>query len=235
MGCVRVRSGKGVVEAAVHGRVLIIDGLERAERNVLPILNNLLENREMQLDDGRFLVAPQRFAALKRESQAATLKQLNLVAVHPNFRVVRRLCPLPPLMCFFRSDREHLLLTRRPPQICIGLPVPPFAGNPLDPPLRSRLQARRVDHISTAALIRTIALERADRSLTPAPPSALPTAPSALCPALRLLVTVQASLRALGQKQSGNAASICRLYLMIRIITSPGFVCCLRALWSRAP
>lgn len=34
----------------------MIDGVERAERNVLPILNNLLENREMQLDDGRFLM-----------------------------------------------------------------------------------------------------------------------------------------------------------------------------------
>jgi len=34
------------------------------ERNVLPLLNNLLENREMQLDDGRFLVAPSRFDRL---------------------------------------------------------------------------------------------------------------------------------------------------------------------------
>jgi hypothetical protein len=28
---------------------LILDGLEKAERNVLPTLNNLLENREMSL------------------------------------------------------------------------------------------------------------------------------------------------------------------------------------------
>uniref|UniRef100_A0A1I7X5C3 VWFA domain-containing protein n=1 Tax=Heterorhabditis bacteriophora TaxID=37862 RepID=A0A1I7X5C3_HETBA len=33
------------VRAALHGRVLVIDGVEKAERNVLPILNNLLENR----------------------------------------------------------------------------------------------------------------------------------------------------------------------------------------------
>lgn len=31
-------------------------GLEKCERNVLPVLNNLLENREMSLDDGRFLM-----------------------------------------------------------------------------------------------------------------------------------------------------------------------------------
>ncbi|CAO3595524.1 unnamed protein product [Absidia cylindrospora] len=46
---------QAAVRAAVHGRILVLDGIEKAERNVLPILNNLLENREMSLDDGRFL------------------------------------------------------------------------------------------------------------------------------------------------------------------------------------
>ena len=45
-----------VVRAAQHGRVLILDGIEKCERNVLPLLNNLLENRELPLDDGRMLV-----------------------------------------------------------------------------------------------------------------------------------------------------------------------------------
>lgn len=40
----------------------MIDGIERAERNVLPTLNNLLENREMGLDDGRFLVSAHAYA-----------------------------------------------------------------------------------------------------------------------------------------------------------------------------
>ena len=43
------------VEAALKGRVLILEGVEKAERNVLPLLNNLLENREMALEDGTFL------------------------------------------------------------------------------------------------------------------------------------------------------------------------------------
>jgi hypothetical protein len=34
-----------VVTAAVMGRVLVVEGLEKAERNVLPIINNLLEVR----------------------------------------------------------------------------------------------------------------------------------------------------------------------------------------------
>lgn len=46
---------QAAVRAAINGRILVLDGIEKAERNVLPILNNLLENREMSLDDGRFL------------------------------------------------------------------------------------------------------------------------------------------------------------------------------------
>ena len=41
---------------SINDGILILDGIEKAERNVLPILNNLLENREMSLEDGRFLV-----------------------------------------------------------------------------------------------------------------------------------------------------------------------------------
>lgn len=52
------------VRAATQGRVLVLEGLEKAERNVLPVLNNLLENREMQLEDGRFLMSAERYDKL---------------------------------------------------------------------------------------------------------------------------------------------------------------------------
>ena len=52
------------VRAATQGRILVLEGIEKAERNVLPVLNNLLENREMQLDDGRFLVSSARYDQL---------------------------------------------------------------------------------------------------------------------------------------------------------------------------
>ncbi|DAZ99802.1 TPA: hypothetical protein N0F65_001311 [Lagenidium giganteum] len=104
------------VRAAIHGRVLVIDGLEKAERNVLPTLNNLLENREMTLDDGRFLMKAESFDALLSAGYSKKdLTEQNLVRVHPDFRV-----------------------------IALGLPVPPYPGRTLDPPLRSRFQARNV-------------------------------------------------------------------------------------------
>ena len=88
------------VSAAINGRVLIVEGLEKVERNVMPVLNNLLENREMALEDGRFLMAAKRYDALSPEERQAA----KLVRVHPSFRV-----------------------------IALGVPVPPFPGNPLDP------------------------------------------------------------------------------------------------------
>nr|CAI5818604.1 unnamed protein product [Callosobruchus analis] len=44
---------QSAVIAAKEGRVLVLEGIEKVERNVLPVLNNLLENREMHLEDGR--------------------------------------------------------------------------------------------------------------------------------------------------------------------------------------
>ena len=105
-----------VVNAAIHGRLLIIEGLEKAERNLLPVINNLLENREMALEDGRLLIHPERFDSLVRSGMTTEeLAARRLVRVHPSFMVV-----------------------------ALGLPVPRFPGTPLDPPLRSRFQARAI-------------------------------------------------------------------------------------------
>ncbi|KAJ3144684.1 von Willebrand factor A domain-containing protein 8, partial [Irineochytrium annulatum] len=104
------------VRAAVEGRLLVLDGIEKAERNVLPILNNLLENREMSLEDGRFLVSPKRWDGLMEGGRAESeMKKWKLVKTSPKFTV-----------------------------IVLGLPVPKYDGHPLDPPFRSRFQARNI-------------------------------------------------------------------------------------------
>jgi hypothetical protein len=84
---------QAVVRAAIHGRVLVLEGLERAERNVLPVINNLLENREMALEDGRFLMAATRYDALAR-----TQKKMDprFIRTHPKFRVVALGVAVPP-------------------------------------------------------------------------------------------------------------------------------------------
>ncbi|CAH0553600.1 unnamed protein product [Brassicogethes aeneus] len=107
---------QSAVKAATEGRILILEGIEKAERNVLPVLNNLLENREMHLEDGRLLIPASRYDRLLDEYGEEELLKWNLVRVNENFRV-----------------------------IALGLPVPRYRGNPLDPPLRSRFQARDVN------------------------------------------------------------------------------------------
>lgn len=72
------------MRAATQGRVLVLEGLEKAERNVLPVLNNLLENREMQLEDGRFLMSPERYDKLLQVSPRSHRGPTPLICSVPN-------------------------------------------------------------------------------------------------------------------------------------------------------
>uniref|UniRef100_A0AC35UHP4 VWFA domain-containing protein n=1 Tax=Rhabditophanes sp. KR3021 TaxID=114890 RepID=A0AC35UHP4_9BILA len=107
------------VRAAVNGRILVLEGIENAERNVLPILNNLLENREMQLECGTFLMSASKYDKLRKDYSEQELKEMKLERVHPDFSV-----------------------------IALGLPVPQFKGQLLDVPFRSRFQCKTVDSLT---------------------------------------------------------------------------------------
>ncbi|CAM4751562.1 unnamed protein product [Rotaria magnacalcarata] len=110
---------QAAVNAAIHGHTLVLDGLEKTERNVLPILNNLLENREMNLDNGQFLVSTQRFDELLKSYTKEQLDQLNFIRVHEDFRVIALTLPQ----------------------------LPDYKGHSLDPPLRSRFQLRDMGNV----------------------------------------------------------------------------------------
>lgn len=118
---------QSAVRAATNGRVLVIEGIEKAERNVLPVLNNLLENREMHLEDGRFLIPATRFDKLETDHGKEKVEGWGLVRVSEDFRV-----------------------------IALGLPVPRYRGVPLDPPLRSRFQARDISNLTYQVMTRII-------------------------------------------------------------------------------
>lgn len=125
------------VRAAIQGHLLIIDGLHRAERNVLPTLNNLLENREMPLEDGRLLVSSQRYKFLKEQQTDDPINQF-LVPVHQNFKVLALLSHDP------NSSKLRL-----------------------DPPVRSRFQIRRIDSVPTDVLLnQLLVVEGQHRSTT---------------------------------------------------------------------
>lgn len=118
---------QSAVRAATNGRILIIEGVEKAERNVLPVLNNLLENREMHLEDGRFLIPAARYDKLLKTYSQEELDSWRLVRVNEDFRV-----------------------------IALGMPAPRYPGHPLDPPLRSRFQARHISSPSFEEQLSTL-------------------------------------------------------------------------------
>ncbi|KAG6885080.1 hypothetical protein C0993_006041 [Termitomyces sp. T159_Od127] len=118
------------VSAVKHGRLLILEGIEKAERGIMPVLNNLLENREMNLDDGTHIIHPQRYAQLEASNSISVGGGHNFVPAHKNFRV-----------------------------IAIAAPVPPYPGYPLDPPFRSRFQSRFVDPVGSLTALRVAALQ----------------------------------------------------------------------------
>ncbi|CAK9081366.1 unnamed protein product, partial [Durusdinium trenchii] len=105
------------VRAALQGRVLVLEGIEKAERNVLPLLNNLLENREMQLEDGRFLMSHGRVTG---SGKVKGNQDLKLEPVHPEFIVIaigmpKRGNPLdPPLRSRFAG---HVLWPPSVPEV----------------------------------------------------------------------------------------------------------------------
>jgi MoxR-like ATPase len=153
------------VRAAINGRILILDGLERAERNVLPTLNNLLENREMTLEDGRLLLAAERYDELLEQYTAEELDVRRLVRVSPYFRV-----------------------------IALGLPVPIFPGRSLDPPLRSRFQARSVPAAEADSLAREVLDYEWSHDLSDE--------------MLRKLISMTETLRILERQSGGVAANL---------------------------
>ena len=54
---------------------------------MLPTLNNLLENREVQLEDGSFLLNPSKYDQMLEEGAThEDLNQRNLYRAHDDFR-----------------------------------------------------------------------------------------------------------------------------------------------------
>lgn len=121
------------VRAAKHGRLLILEGVEKAERGIMPILNNLLENREMNLDDGTHIIHHHRYSQLEASGTLNDDVGKVFIPANKNFRV-----------------------------IAIAAPVPPYPGYPLDPPFRSRFQARFVDPVGALTVLSNAAVDRDD-------------------------------------------------------------------------
>lgn len=140
-----VYEDQSVVTAAKEGQILVLEGLERVERNVLPVINNLLENREMHLENGASLIQPARYDALERDIVQEKLSR------YRQHHLQSSEGPDPRDLAMMHAEAQQQLhamgLFRVSEKFCvigITVPVPPFEGNPLDPPLRSRFQCLHI-------------------------------------------------------------------------------------------
>lgn len=79
-----------LVEAAVEGKLAVLDGLHRVHRGTLAVLQRLLHDRELQLYDGSRLLAHDKFEALRSSLglTVAGMEERGLRAIHPAFRLV---------------------------------------------------------------------------------------------------------------------------------------------------
>ncbi|CEH18703.1 AAA ATPase containing von Willebrand factor type A (vWA) domain [Ceraceosorus bombacis] len=80
-----------VVRAMKRGSILILEGVERAERASMPLLNNLIENREMGLADGTHLVPRSTLEKAKAAGENQTF-----IPVSDAFFVIAIGLPVPP-------------------------------------------------------------------------------------------------------------------------------------------
>ncbi|KAI3381394.1 hypothetical protein SNEBB_005189 [Seison nebaliae] len=115
-----------VVEAVKNGRLLVIDAVENAERNVLPIINNLLENREMQLEDGSLLINENKYRNLLEKYGKEDINVSKLIPIHSNFRCIVLGTP------YGVNSVERSIIPFK-----FGI-----NGKSIDPPFRSRFQGK---------------------------------------------------------------------------------------------
>ena len=79
-----------LVEAAVQGRMAVLDGLHRVHRGTLAVLHRLVHDRELQLYDGTRLLGMDKFQEL-RSSHGLSEEEMSergLLPIHPAFRLV---------------------------------------------------------------------------------------------------------------------------------------------------
>lgn len=79
-----------LVEAALHGHLAVLDGIEALSYGTLNTLQRLVCEREMQLPDGTRLINARRYEKLMKKNKM-TVEELDakrMFPIHPSFRIV---------------------------------------------------------------------------------------------------------------------------------------------------
>lgn len=79
-----------LVEAAIHGHLAVLDGIEALSYGTLNTLQRLVCEREMQLPDGTRLINAHRYEKLMKKSKMSIedLDSKRIFPIHPSFRII---------------------------------------------------------------------------------------------------------------------------------------------------
>ena len=114
--------------------------------------------REMSLDDGRFLMHPDRYDDLtKKAATTTTATTTTATTLHKEKK--KKIKKNTNTQVIEAANKTMLSPTmiRVDPGFCVialGIPTPPCPGHPLDPPFRSRFQGLRPVPVSPEDVLR---------------------------------------------------------------------------------
>lgn len=79
-----------LVNAALEGKIAILDGIHRIHPSTLSVLHRLVHDRELQLHDGKRLISEKKYNFLRNNLGLSEehLKKSNILKIHPEFRIV---------------------------------------------------------------------------------------------------------------------------------------------------
>lgn len=77
-----------LVQAALEGKMAILDGIHRMHAGTLAVLHRLIHERELQLYDGTRLLGGQRYEEAKKLQTDQEMEAKKILKIQDNFRIV---------------------------------------------------------------------------------------------------------------------------------------------------
>lgn len=79
-----------LINAALEGKIAVIDGIHRIHSSTLSVLHRLVHDREIQLHDGKRLINAERYDHLIKEFNLTPddLFASGVMRIHPHFRII---------------------------------------------------------------------------------------------------------------------------------------------------
>lgn len=79
-----------LIDAALKGKIAVIDGIHRIHSSTLSVLHRLVHDREIQLHDGKRLINAEKYDQLIKECDLNPdqLFESGVLRIHPDFRII---------------------------------------------------------------------------------------------------------------------------------------------------